>query len=240
MSARRISPHRSSREKLCGILRATDMYRAMRARRIDRRAAAGSADLAADAPSHDALFESVFLQHRDDVWRYCTRRLDAAEVNDAVADVFVVVWRRLDDMPPDDARPWIFGVARNVVRNRQRSGRRRQRLDGRVRSLPEEAAASADDLASRRETHHELLSAVDRLSVDDQELLRLRTWEELSLAEIATVSGLSVRAVESRLARVRKKLARSLESTPEPARRPSGPTDTQTWSSPNRSEGGER
>ncbi len=214
----------------------------MRPRRIDRRAGAERGRAEATAPSHDSIFESIFLRHRDDVWRYCTRRLGADEVNDAVSDVFVVVWRRLDDLPPmHEARLWIFGIARNVVRNRQRAGRRRLRLDGRVRSLPRSPAPSADDLASRRETHRELLDAVDGLSVDDRELLRLRTWEELSLAEIATVSDLSVRAVESRLARIRKKLARSLVVAPEPATRPPDDAiDSQTWSSPNRHEGGAR
>ncbi len=56
----------------------------------------------------------------------------------------------------------------------------------------------------------ELLAAVDRLKPLEQELLQLRTWEELSLGEIASIVDLSVRSVESRLARVRGKLAASL------------------------------
>lgn len=64
----------------------------------------------------------------------------------------------------------------------------------------------------RRAEDRDLLAAVSQLKSQDQELLRLRTWDELSLTEIATVSGLSVRSVESRLARTRKKLAASLRA----------------------------
>lgn len=212
----------------------------MRAKRND-----GGETVTNEIPEGDARsrrFESVFSRHRDDVWKYCTRRVHVDEVNDAVADVFVVVWRRLDDMPPaDDGRLWIFGIARNTVRNRARSTRRRARLDGRLRSLPPAAAPSADDVAGRHAEHSELLNAVDHLSDDDRELLRLRTWEELSLADIATVTDLSVRAVESRLGRIRKKLARSLAETSEHLQRsPQRPPNTQPWSSPNRHEGGAR
>ena len=58
-----------------------------------------------------------------------------------------------------------------------------------------------------RAEDRELLAAVDRLRPLDQELIRLRTWEELSHAEIAAALGLSPRSVESRLARIRKKLS---------------------------------
>ena len=61
--------------------------------------------------------------------------------------------------------------------------------------------------------NRELLAAVDRLKPLDRELLRLRTWEELSLAEIASITELTVRSVESRLARVRRRLSASLGIT---------------------------
>ena len=72
--------------------------------------------------------------------------------------------------------------------------------------------------------NRELLAAVGRLEPLEQELLRLRTWEELSLAEIASVVELSVRSVESRLARVRKKLRASL-GVPKQSPHLSGPRE---------------
>ena len=56
---------------------------------------------------------------------YCKRRLSIHDANDAVADIFVTVWNKIDDIPPgDEARLYLYGIARNAVRNTQRSGRR--------------------------------------------------------------------------------------------------------------------
>ena len=60
---------------------------------------------------------------------YCSRRLGVQEANDAAAEVFLVAWRKIDQVPIGaDARMWLYGVARNVVRNASRSARRRERL----------------------------------------------------------------------------------------------------------------
>jgi RNA polymerase sigma-70 factor (ECF subfamily) len=64
----------------------------------------------------------------------------------------------------------------------------------------------------------EALQALARLRPEDQEIIRLRTWEELPNEQIASILGLSVRAVESRLTRARRKLERILET---PSTRPS-------------------
>lgn len=166
------------------------------------------------------------------MWSYCYRRLDRDDVSDAVSEVFLVAWRKIDQAPADpEALLWMYGVARNVVRNFSRAARRRRRLRDRVATLRQPDAADPEIQVVRRAEDRELLAAVSQLKPRDQELLRLRTWEELSLAEIATVSDLSVRSVESHLARVRKKLATSLNvPTSEP--RPSSPRSVE--------EGGER
>jgi RNA polymerase sigma-70 factor (ECF subfamily) len=145
------------------------------------------------------------------MWAYCYRRLHRDDVPDAVAEVFLVAWRRIDQAPDDDeVLLWLYGVARNVVRNFNRSARRRLRLNSRLALVRQPHAPSPEIQVIQNAEDRELLAAVDRLRPLEQELLRLRTWEELSLAEIASIVGLSVRSVESRLARVRKKLAVSL------------------------------
>ena len=166
-------------------------------------------------PSRSAEFCRMFDAHRAAVWSYCYRRLPSDEVQDAVADVFLHAWRRIDRAPGgDDELPWLYGIACNVVRNTRRSDARRRRLWAKARAV---AVAESDDPAVqvvRRAEDEELLVAVDRLDPLARELLRLRTWEELSLAEIATVTGMSTRAVESRLARTRRRLAAMLRQGP--------------------------
>lgn len=85
------------------------------------------------SPREDERFCLLYDQNLAPIRNYCLRRLPRAEVNDAVAEVFVVVWRRIDTAPNgDDARPWLYGIARNVIRNTDRSLRRRTRLLGRL------------------------------------------------------------------------------------------------------------
>lgn len=163
------------------------------------------------SPSQDAKLQRLHASHRDAMWAYCYRRLHRDDVPDAVAEVFLVAWQRIDQAPDDgEALLWLYGVARNVVRSFNRSARRRLRLKSKLAFVRQPNSSTPEIQIIKSAENRELLAAVDRLKPLEQELLRLRTWEELSLAEIASIVGLSVRSVESRLARVRRKLAVSL------------------------------
>lgn len=152
-------------------------------------------------------FDRLFRDHRDAVWSYCSRRVGADEAADAVAEVFLVVWRRIDDIPDgDESLVWMYGVARNVIRNSVRSAIRRHRLHDRLKVLREQVDLEPEVQVIRASEDRELLAAVSRLKPLEREMLRLRTWEELSFAEIGQVLGLSERTVAYRLKRVREKL----------------------------------
>lgn len=156
-------------------------------------------------------FEQMYVAHRDAIWSYVLRRVTRDEVDDAVAEVFTVAWRRMDQFPmPDEQLPWLYGIGRNVVRNTRRASNRRNRLRRKVTALPPEDSPSSDLQVVRNFEDTELLTAVSRLKPIDQELLRLRTWEELPIKDIAVVVGMSSKSVESRLVRIRKSLARML------------------------------
>jgi RNA polymerase sigma-70 factor (ECF subfamily) len=69
-------------------------------------------------PNDDERFQQVFDLRHGAIQRFCYRRLDPDCANDAVAEVFLVAWRRLDAVPEAvEALPWLYGVARNVVRH---------------------------------------------------------------------------------------------------------------------------
>ena len=73
-------------------------------------------------PSQDTQFQQMYLTHRDAIWAYCVRRVHRDDVEDAVAEVFIVAWRKHDKAPDgDEMLPWLYGVARNIV---PASGRR--------------------------------------------------------------------------------------------------------------------
>lgn len=160
------------------------------------------------SPSSEVRFRRVFDAYLPAVQRFCVRRLSPADANDAVAEVFLVAWRRLGDIPAgDEARPWLLGVARNVVRNIERSGRRSLRLVAKAQYADETTAVGPEVTVVRHSEYDEVDAALRSLSPDDREVIRLRAWEELTVPEIATVLDVSVAAAEKRVARAMNRLA---------------------------------
>lgn len=161
-----------------------------------------------DHPDRNAVVEALFAAHYEAVMRYARRRTSQlADAEEAVAQTFVVAWRRLEDMPaPDERLSWLYGVARRVLLNQRRGAVRRQRLHERLRT------ASTGD-SPRLSALPRVLDAMAHLSDADRDILRLVAWEELSHAEIATVLGISPNAVAIRMHRARARLDRRLSAT---------------------------
>ena len=102
-------------------------------------------------PATDFRFREVYDLTFDDVRRFCLRRLPPRDVNDAVSEIYLVAWRRLDQVPAGgEALPWLYGVARNVVRRTQRSSRRRSRLNAKAANQPENNASDPQDRYARK------------------------------------------------------------------------------------------
>jgi RNA polymerase sigma factor (sigma-70 family) len=146
-------------------------------------------------------FERVFDAHYRAVSAYALRRAGNAEAEDAVAETFLIAWRRLDDIPAD-AKPWLLGVARRVLANQHRAAARRSALNARVaHQRPLEPEWPRAEL---------ILRALDGLSESDRELLLLFAWEGLSVEELAGVLHCSRTAVKVRLHRARRRLRSQL------------------------------
>lgn len=158
-------------------------------------------------------FRELYDHLHQDLWRYSARRVRPVEdAEDLLADVFTVVWRRLEDVPElPGARAWIFAVARNHVRDRARRIVRRQRLDLLVVPLEDQPTVAGVGPAEEPGRVAAVREALDRLSEGDAEVLRLAVWDELSHREIAVVLGCRESAVAVRLHRARKRLARLMD-----------------------------
>ncbi len=171
----------------------------------------------AAATSIDLRFSALFERHYDEVLGYCVRRIDRTGAEDAASEVFVVAWRRIDQLDWDTARPWLYGIARGVLANRQRATRRRDRLTRKVSGLASVSEEAAEVIVVRRERDEEVLSALSKLKQSDREILMLSTWEELTAPEIASVLDISTAATEQRLHRAKKRLAKHLDRFPDSA-----------------------
>ncbi|MGY1806090.1 RNA polymerase sigma factor [Blastococcus sp. SYSU D00669] len=146
-------------------------------------------------------FDRLWQDHAAAVLRYARRHVLPDEVDDVVAETFVVAWRRLDEVPPYGL-PWLLGVARHVSANVRRSRRRQQALAERIGAdLDEEPAWPATDAGDA------VTAALHRLSDADHELLTLIAWDGLSHAEAAEALGCSRGALKVRLHRARTRFA---------------------------------
>jgi RNA polymerase sigma-70 factor (ECF subfamily) len=164
--------------------------------------------------------ESLHETYYGTVRAYALRRTDPHTAQDVVAEVFVIAWRRLDDLP-DEPLPWLFGVARRVLANHRRGAARRSALHVR---LEEQAAISApgrdplDRLAGDAAQVH---AALARLAERDREALLLVAWEGLEPEVAARAYGCSRATFAVRLHRARKRLAAALAAeaavAPHPA-----------------------
>lgn len=157
-----------------------------------------------DEVQRRSRLEGLFNAHAGAVRAYARRRVDPAAADDAVSEVFVIAWRRLEDVP-DDALPWLLGCARNVLAHQGRRSRRDHALLDRL--------AGEGDRGSELGADRGLARALAQLSGNDRELLLLIAWEGLEPGHAALVLGCSRNALAVRLHRARKRLAAALSET---------------------------
>lgn len=164
-------------------------------------------------------FDNLFAAFGRDVVAFCrSRAASSSDGEDAAAEVFLVAWRRLDDVPGGDpARVWLYGTARRVLANQRRSSRRRGALQERLTATPDVPASTPVEHEAEREL---VRKALLRIGPRDREVLLLAEWEGLSPAEIAAVSGCLTVTARGRLHRARRRFRTAFEelsSPPTPA-----------------------
>ncbi len=164
--------------------------------------------------NNDERMNALFAAHFEAVRAYCLRRLPVGDANDAVAEVFTTVWRKIDNVPPEPAtRPWLYGIARNKVAHSRRGFSRRVRLGQRVGALAPAVVDGPETLVVSRAENDSMLEALDGLRPADREVLMLRAWEEMTAPEIARTLDISVAAAEKRITRATKRLAAAMHDT---------------------------
>lgn len=155
---------------------------------------------------HETRFRRVYADNFEPLLAYAVRRVDESEdAADVVAETFLIAWRRVSEIPPDDeARLWLYGVARRVLSNHHRGGVRRERLGERLRQRLR-AAVSVDpgNEVPQRLTVRDALAKLGEL---DREVLMLTFWEGLEPREAATVLELDSTVVRTRLSRARTRI----------------------------------
>jgi RNA polymerase sigma factor (sigma-70 family) len=152
-------------------------------------------------------FVALFDRHFDVVQRYLRRRLPAAIADDLAAETFTVAFdaRARYDLARPDARPWLFGIATNLLRRHRRSELRE--LHALARSGVPSDPGTAGDAERRLDAQAAgplLAEALASLEVRDRDALLLFAWGELGYEEIAGALEVPVGTVRSRLHRARR------------------------------------
>lgn len=180
-----------------------------------------------------AAFQRVFQRHVGDVYAFVARRCgDPTLAEDLTSEVFLQAWRQRTDVRPHDGslRPWLYGVAANLVRQHWRS---RNRFGRAIARLPiAESDQGHDDLVANgldnRRRLDQLRRAVNQLPASQVEVWSMRVWEEMDYDAIALALDIPVGTVRSRLSRAR---ARLRQLVPDDHAEP-GPCNLSTSPSP--------
>ena len=139
---------------------------------------------------------------------YLYRRLGSSIAEDLAAEAFAIAYRRWNDFDQSrPVRPWLYGIAANLVRHHWRKERRMLRAYARTGLDP---VVQEDDLGTERldaEARQRVLAAaLAKLRPVEREILLLHAWAELSDAEIAEALSLPLGTVKSRLHRGRERM----------------------------------
>lgn len=156
----------------------------------------------ADADARAERFRRLHAETYPDLLRFVKRRVSHGDSEDIVSTVFLTAWRRFDDVP-DDARPWLFAVARKIMANRTRGLLRRQALDVRLMAQPRDEGP--DDTAGVAALI-DLNAAWRSLRPADREVLALIAFDGLTAEQAATVLGCRRSTFAMRLGRARQRL----------------------------------
>ena len=159
-------------------------------------------------------FAELYDRHAAPIHRYAARRLGDGAADDVVAETFLVAFgaRHRYDLARSDARPWLYGIAANVIGKHRRTEVRMWRALARTGTDPA-AESHADRVANRVSAvtvQRELAAAMAGLSAGERDVLLLIAWADLSYDEVAAALDIPIGTVRSRLNRARRKTREAL------------------------------
>jgi RNA polymerase sigma-70 factor (ECF subfamily) len=166
-----------------------------------------------------ARFGAIFDRHATTLYRYFVRRVGASEADGLLGELFRIAFERRATYDPSrpDARPWLYGIATNLVAKHRRREGRRLRATARLvaeRSAPVNVADGVAAALDAAQLWPRVSEVIAELPDGERDALLLFVWEQLSYEEIADSLEIPIGTVRSRLNRVRRRL-RALDAPME-------------------------
>ncbi|MFT3873883.1 MAG: RNA polymerase sigma factor [Nocardioides sp.] len=175
--------------------------------------AASDAEILRRSRLDAAAFGELFDRHAAAVHRFLVRRIDRRAADDLLSEVFLHALEARARVRPHEsgsALPWLYGIARNVIRSHLRS-RDRPGLAAEDEHVDWDAV---DDRLDAGILARDLRHALSTLTGIEREVLLLVSWEQLTITEAAAALGISTTAARSRLHRARARATAALAAMP--------------------------
>jgi RNA polymerase sigma-70 factor, ECF subfamily len=173
---------------------------------------ASDGDLFRRSERDPGAFEEIFERHAASVSRYVRRRIGREASEEIVAETFLIAFDRRARFDPTypSARPWLLGIATNLLRRHLREKRARLTTIARLADPPSIADGREAARLDAERARPVLLDALAALSDEDRETFLLVALGELTYAEAAAALEIPVGTVRSRMHRVRSRLRERL------------------------------
>jgi RNA polymerase sigma-70 factor (ECF subfamily) len=164
------------------------------------------AELIEDSFLNTTAFAALFDRHYRAIHRFLHGRIGPLAADDLASETFMIAFRRRKsyDLARADGRPWLFGIAVNLLRQHRRSEERQLRAYARAADDGEQSDSLKESLDPT------VAAALLDLNQDDRNLILLYAWAELSYEELAEALDLPLGTVRSRLSRTRSRLRAAL------------------------------
>jgi RNA polymerase sigma-70 factor, ECF subfamily len=177
------------------------------------------ADLIRQAGGSPERFAALFDRHYRHIYAYAARRLGNDLAEDVASETFLIAFDRRDgyDVARADARPWLYGIASNLIARHGRAETRRYQALARLG--PDAPVEAHDDLVAGRidagVSRGLLARALQRLPQSERDVLLLVAWAGLSRQEAAVALDIPAGTARSRLHRARQEMRLALGAGPE-------------------------
>jgi RNA polymerase sigma factor (sigma-70 family) len=183
-------------------------------RDVPQRAAVPSdAELVSASARDPDSFTELFARHWDSLYRFCQNRAGSAG-EDIAAEAFRVAFDRRKRYDPGygDARPWLFGIATNLLRDHFRTLRSEERKLGRSAAMDAASESDADpDALERHLLGPHLAAALEGIPAADRDALLLLAWADFDYQQIAAALDIPLGTVRSRIHRARQRVRAYLD-----------------------------
>jgi RNA polymerase sigma-70 factor (ECF subfamily) len=175
------------------------------------------AELIHEAQRDADAFGELYRRHAPSIEHWFRARTDERTAEDLTAETFaqaVLSLKRFRDEVDGSAAPWLFGIAKNLLRRHHERRRvetaARRRLGMPIRSYEADLDA-VEERVSRTRLGHDLAEALALLPAAQRHALELRVVEELPYTLVAKSLGCSELAARLRVMRARNSLTRLLK-----------------------------